>query len=377
MGTNHNHASFGKRGLGSNRLGSAEGFLIPYAVDSQTGAMVRLPHDYLRTENDVHYDPAEHKGKLQCPDCDATVHFNKGNPSRGGDNLTGQSSHFHTNPGQTHKDECRVRSGQLAREDRDTQKIDPSKGFVINLNSFKRQDDLFEAFAKAARGPYMRGDDKRMHLLDKYKQEFQGMERISIRSVQDFVDFLRTKSIARIRESVVVHRGHVIQWDNFLLFKNRREGLPEEERDSRIKNFVKRLKTGQEIPCLIEIELEKGAWPKNTLQSLCVKPEGVRNGFDPDTGRPNYILPRIYIENEMLRYDFSQAGRYLVLGYARRGDLPAHNPRNKSGNNMVFLNIRVDDRAQVTKGDILELAHENRRRNSPQTKPDLAPTPLT
>ncbi len=377
MGINNNHNSFNQQSGRANRSGSAESFLIPYAIDQQTGAVVRLPHDYLRTENDVHYDEAAHKGKLQCPDCEATVHFNKGNPSRGGDNLMGQSAHFHTNPGQTHKDECRVRSGQLAREDRDVQKIDSNKGFVINLNSFQRQDDLFGAFSKAARGPYMRGDDKRMHLLDKYRQEFSGMERISIRSVQDFADFLRTKSIARIRESVVVHRGHVIQWDNFLLFKNRREGLAEEDRDSRIKNFVKRLRPNQEIPCLIEIELKEGAWPKNTYQALCVKPEGVRDGFDPHTGRPNYILPRIYVENDMLRYEFSQAGRYLVLGYARRSDLPAHSPKNKSGNNMVFLNMRVDDHAQVAKGDILELARENRRRNSPKTQPDPAPTPLT
>lgn len=345
--------AFNPNGLWPRRDEKIEGFLIPFARHAETGQVIRLPSDRLR-EGDAHYDHAAHKGKLKCPCCDARVHFNKGNPLSGGGNLEGQSEHFHTNPKQHHEDACRVAIEKLAREDRERDVIDPAKGFVINLN-------MLGNFSRAAGRFYERRSDGYMHRTEEFKKRTEGMERIAIRSVSDFVEFLRTKSVARISNSIIVSGSYLSPWQKFCISNK-----------ERTIDLIRSLREGRNKPCLIPVdicgelqlslEFGKSTDKKNQIKSALID-------IGRDVKGRQWHAQIIINTDRALSHLFMNTGKYLVAGKVQREDFPASHPNNKSRDNIIFLNISIDDPTQVMRTDIMEIARENRRRHTKNTVP--------
>jgi hypothetical protein len=345
--------------------------LIPYARDSRTLNIVRLPRDVLRHPTDAHYEEGVHKGHLQCPDCDARIHFREAVPSRGGDNLSGAQAHFHTNPGQKHKDGCGILQAQLDREASARDPVNKNLGFVFNLNTFDRKPMYRDVFSRITDGGIYRRESRvKVRIPAPYDQDLKGMERVAVDSVEDIAQVLRTADIERVRKSLIMHREHIIRWDDFCIFRDPKQNGPEDTLNLRMKKFVQSLKRGQAVPCLIEIETRKGQLPKDFFQQM--KVQGVSTFLErSDSGIKHFAQPVLELDSQ-LNYHFTEAGKYLILGYARVHRFASKDGRESS---MTFINIRVDDPRQVMRGSLLDLALENRRHNGKTPKPTSNPTP--
>jgi hypothetical protein len=191
-----------------------------------------MPAEIIDIKN---YDPVIHKGFLLCIFCDAQVHYNKGAETRLGDNAFGARPHFVTNPGQV---QIHIENGcpniPKLKEGRIKRKYDSKAGFRFNLNL-----GMTDAFNHSS-AYHVREDGK-----VKTASDIALMEPVSIRSASDFLPVFEKEDPARIRESVVIHQGFVLPWQEFFLKPK------SDPRD--VANIVNRLRQGARQPVLLGV----------------------------------------------------------------------------------------------------------------------------
>ncbi len=301
-----------------------------YVRAKEEEQIVELPGAVLRGDN-IHYDDASHKGFLKCRFCAVSVHHHAGSKSICGDNLVGPSVHFHTNRGQKHEENCEWPEQVQSKSNSD--KYDDSRGYKIHWNTtgFSAQ------FNKKAGAPYTRGKDKKIITND---DDLVGRRPKSFAFVGGVVDLIKQGNFDRLNDSVVIHRNHKLPWQDFMV---RYTNKPNAKHD-RFVNLMERLKLNEKPqPCLMEFNLKSGSG------AFCAKSLAIFHKRD-DKGRRHFIIPRAYLDGDNVKHAMVEAGKYLVLGYARLSTVV------KPDSVLHFINMSVTDRQQVQKTDVSALA---------------------
>ncbi len=309
-------------------------------VTEEEEQIVQLPGTALRDDN-THYDALTQKGALKCRFCDASVHFHAGSKSICGDNLVGPSAHFHTNRGQQHAADCGWPARMQARAAES--KYNDAKGYKIHLNT----TGYPAQFNERAGQVYDRGDDKKIITLDK---DLVDRRPRSVADIRDMIDLMKPSDAARLRDSVVVHHDHVLPWDKFFVRYNRKEG----GQQGRFIDLVERLRTRKIQPCMMEFNLASGVWPKDLFsrERKGARSAPIEAGYDAG-GRRVVIQPTAWLDNPdntLVSRGMSEAGRYLVMGYARLKTV------EQPGLVTHYVNISVEDPKQLARLDVASLA---------------------
>jgi hypothetical protein len=328
-----------------------ETFRIPKArfADEATGRMVTVMLPGAMPEDGaVHYDEALHKDRLICGCCSAKVHFSHGSEKILGGLLNGPRPHFRTNPGQTHTDclyPLRLNEGRHERE------YDKDKGYRIHLG-IETIADHFNAQSLVHRD-----SDGRLVFHD---PDLANREPYRVKSVKDIVTLIEKGNYARLRDSVVIHKGYdPIPWPEFFIRYDRGTRRREPVASPRFIGLTDKLLDRGSMaafPVLMEMRFHRGIEPKAGYTSARGLSRAMFWGDAADERggalKSHHIQPRLYLinpENKAIADAIPEAGTYLVLGHARvKTEIDSHHVTH-------FLDIRVTRADQVLKKDLAEI----------------------
>ena len=300
--------------------------------------VVQLPGEPLR-EGNVRFDKDLHKkGNLKCRFCEASVYHRRGRDTVAGDNLYGPSDHFATSPGKenNHDESCewpeRIESKSQSKKDK-------SRGFKLHLNTSGYVDEFNEGAGKV----YTRDEDRHIITL---KHDLKTRESKSIESALDVIGFIQKNKLSRVRDSVVIHRDHVLGWDEFFIRYDRSSEAGQE----RLADLVRRVREEGPQPCLIEFNIHAGVSVSPFAKMPPIK------SMNTDIGRDQYNrrhtvtpLAMIKTSNTLVREAFSQAGSYLLMGYVHHKMFEHDHQTNH------VLRMDLTDSSQIAKVDLKEV----------------------
>ncbi len=298
------------------------------------------------------YSPGSHRsGTLTCKFCSVAVHYKPGSPMIGGE-LKGPDPHFATNPRQIHADEC---GWNIAREaEHESDEFDTSLGYRLHLNM-----TLYSEEFNVRSGFYQWNRDGHIEAKD---PSIQRMERVPIRSAKDVVDFIEKADKTRVKKSIAIHMGQIVEWDKFMIRCSRGRN------HQRHIGLVHRLQEGKKPYCLMEMQLQRGA----LRQERFGKAEAVTSrrfyGWRDEDNKAHFIVPRIYRDKRDdtgVTDSFHKGGSYFVLGYPRL-------ETKQDGKDIVhFLTISVRDPNQFIHADIAEIHAEAVKRHERRIARDV------
>ena len=314
-------------------------------IDPVSGVaqVVQLPGTRLRGANS-HYIGALHKGFLTCRFCDAAVHYHAGRERIAGDNLNGQTHHFHTNPGQEHSADC---SWPDIHERAEKSTVyDDHKGYKIHLNI----PGLGGLFRRRSGKVYTRDEDKKIISL---VPDLNARRPKSVATLSDMIELIKRGDFDRLKESVVVHHDHIVPWDRFLV----RHDYGGETGQQRFGKLIRSLQQGTTGPCLMEVFNDKAGHKGNRRMSRPV------HWYNDEHGREHVIVPTLWLEDRALYPLMNREGRFLALGY------PRHHAQAAGSDKVIhYLNLSIRDPQQLAAASLRQIAREARE-NGVQPRP--------
>ncbi len=283
------------------------------------------------------YAASEHKGRLSCMFCDASLHHNAGTPVIAGGH-PGRQAHFVTDPGSRHGETCLL---PPRPQDGRATEYDDTLGWRIHINTLDYSDQF-----NLAAGPYERDEEGRLRLKNPALKTHRP---VAVTDVKHIATLIRRGQFDRLRASLVMmaDRAQPLAWDEFLI-RYMRGG----DEGYRYKGLMNRLAWGGRQPAVLEIVTEGGG-------GRCVESQPVRT---LQRGLRLDIIPRVWLDNRddtRVMGSMTGAGRYLVLG------VPRLSQQFEGRKGLVrYLNISVTDRRQVMPADIDRLMEEGRLKAS-------------
>lgn len=287
----------------------------------------RITGEALKPGN-VYYDANTHQGHLTCRYCDAVVTHVKETPSIAGDNLGGSSAHFRSLS--THDSSCswEIKPGSKAKS-----KIDKTKGYKFHWNSLARPTRSRRSVGHV----YVRGED---HKIQTLVADLSDRQSKNFSSLDELVTEIIKSDLLRLKDSVVVRHNHIIPWDEFLVRYQRPNEVV-----NRFAQLANALQITRSRPALVEIFNTEAVNPSSrSRQGLCAVSREVFL-YEDHAGRPNYLIPKVWLDSREVENAMRTKGSYLILGQARLGR-ESHEMPDRVNH---FLNISVASQGQIKK----------------------------
>jgi hypothetical protein len=297
--------------------------------------LVQLPKTPLKSELHEHYNAIAHKGALKCRHCDAKVHFNKGAQSVCGSNLKGASAHFHTNPGNTHADDCLWPLRMEEDHEGTPTTYDKDKGYRIHLNTGPSHPALTSSL-------YERDEERKLIVKD---DDLRDREPFSIKGMDDLLTLVRKGEFHRLLDSRVIFRQFDIGWRDFFIRRDKTIG------DRRYYKLLECLQDKGEQPVLFEFNLKARA------QTDMFRRENKINGQpifikQDQYNRKHWIIPRARLQSEDANssFFFETTGTYMLFAQA------CLNTSNTQNSVKHYIDMRIHSHKQIAKLSAGELA---------------------